>query len=81
MIFFGRNKKASHEVDLSWLVADLHARNFVRDQHDVLRVIDLVAGPWPIDFELDDPSIRNWVDRVRIDPSASALPGARDEEL
>lgn len=65
----------------AWLVADLHARNFVRDEREGLRVIDLVAAPWPIDFEVDDPSIHNWIDRVRDDPRASALPGARDDEL
>src|ERR1700678_2889623 len=32
---------------LPYLVADLHARNFVRAADGVLRVIDLVAGPWP----------------------------------
>jgi hypothetical protein len=64
-----------------WLVADLHARNFVRDSRDRLRVIDLVAAPWPVDFDLDDPSVRDWLERVRHDPHASALPGARDEEL
>lgn len=64
-----------------WLVADLHARNFVRDTRGELRVIDLVAAPWPMDFQTDDPSIRDWIERVRLDPHASALPGARDDEL
>ena len=30
-----------------YLVADLHARNFVRCADGRLRVIDLVAAPWP----------------------------------
>jgi hypothetical protein len=64
-----------------WLVADLHARNFVRDESGGLRVIDLVAAPWPTDFELEDPLISDWLERVRHDPQASALPGARDDEL
>ncbi len=61
-----------------WLV---HARNFVRDSGGRLRVIDLVAAPWPTDFDLDDPLIQDWLERVRLDPRASALPGARDDEL
>jgi hypothetical protein len=64
-----------------WLVADLHARNFVRDHEGGLRVIDLVAAPWPADFDIEDPSIHEWIDRVRLDPAAGALPGARDDEL
>ena len=65
----------------AWLVADLHARNFVRGADQGLHVIDLVAAPWPPAFERDDPLIREWLERVRHDPSASALRGARDEEL
>lgn len=61
-----------------WLVADLHARNFVRAGDGTLRVIDLVAARWP---ENGDPSIREWLERVRHDPLASALPGAHDDEL
>jgi hypothetical protein len=61
-----------------WLVADLHARNFVRAGDGTLRVIDLVAARWPED---GDPSIREWLERVRRDPHASALPGAHDDEL
>ncbi len=64
-----------------WLVADLHARNFVRDREGGLRVIDLVAAPWPAGFDAADGSIRAWLERVRLDPAAGALPGARDEEL
>src|ERR1700690_4204335 len=42
---------------LPYLVADLHARNFVRGLDRELRVIDLVAAPWP-DGELRrDPLI------------------------
>jgi hypothetical protein len=64
-----------------WLVADLHARNFVRDRHGGLRVIDLVAAPWPADLEDTESLIHDWVERVRHDPHATALPGARDDEL
>ena len=65
----------------AWLVADLHARNFVRGADGNLHVIDLVAAPWPVDLEERDTEIAAWIDRVREDPNASALPGARDEEL
>ncbi|MEO6244942.1 MAG: hypothetical protein ABIQ12_05865, partial [Opitutaceae bacterium] len=62
----------------AWLIADLHARNFVRCSDGALRVIDLVAAPWPAN---DDHEIAAWLVRVRHDPHATALPGARDEEL
>ncbi len=64
-----------------WLVADLHARNMVRCEDDKLRVIDLVAGPWPMEMTRGDGLIREWLERVRLDPTATALPGARDDEL
>jgi len=64
-----------------FLVADLHARNFVRGADRALRVIDLVAGPWPAGAPLLDPLITAWLDRVRADPAAPALPGAPDSEL
>ena len=62
-------------------MADLHARNFVRCADGALRVIDLVAAPWPEKYGAADPQIGEWLGRVRRDPQASALPGARDEEL
>ena len=58
-----------------WLVADLHARNFVRSAGGRLQVIDLVAAPWPAEFGAADPQIGAWLERVRRDPAASALPG------
>ncbi len=64
-----------------WLVADLHARNFVRCTDGALRVIDLVAAPWPATIADQHREIGAWIERVRHDPQASALPGARDEEL
>lgn len=65
----------------AWLVADLHARNFVRCADGGLRVIDLVAAPWPLDHAAHDPQIGEWLARVCHDPTASALPGAHDDEL
>jgi hypothetical protein len=64
-----------------WLVADLHARNFVRGPDRALRVIDLVAAPWPAEFGPADPQVGVWLERVRRDPAATALPGAPDDEL
>ena len=64
-----------------WLVADLHARNFVRGADGRLRVIDLVAAPWPEEAMTADAQIRTWIERVRRDPTADALPGAPDDEL
>lgn len=68
-------------ADEPWLVADLHARNMVKCADGRLRVIDLVAGRWPDDLTRGEPLMAGWLDRVRIDPNATALPGARDDEL
>ena len=65
--------------DRAWLVADLHARNFVRSADGGLRVIDLVAAPWP--EATYDPLIKEWLQRVRDDPNASVLRHAPDDEL
>jgi hypothetical protein len=64
-----------------YLVADLHARNFVRGADGKLRVIDLVAAPWPGRDSLVDPLISGWLSRVRTDPAAPALPDAPDADL
>jgi len=64
-----------------FLVADLHARNFVRAADGSLRVIDLVAGPWPAGDALREPLVASWLSRVRADPAAPALPMAPDAEL
>ena len=63
----------------AFLVADLHARNFVRGIDGALHVIDLVAAPWP--EAARHPLIAGWLARVRENPAASALHGARDDEL
>lgn len=68
-------------VPRAFLVADMHARNFVRCVDGALRVIDLVAAPWPAAITAREPLIGDWLARVRRDPDATALPGARDEEL
>ena len=64
-----------------WILADLHARNMVRCVDGRLRVIDLVAGPWPQSMTETEPIIADWLARVRADPHASFLPGAHDDEL
>jgi len=64
-----------------YLVADLHARNFVRAGDGALRVIDIVAAPWPAGDSLADPLMADWLERVRADPAAPALPSAPDAEL
>jgi hypothetical protein len=65
----------------AWLVADLHARNFVRSGAGTLHVIDLVAAPWPAGLTARDPLICAWLERVRENPGASALCGSPDDEL
>lgn len=67
--------------DLAWLVADLHSRNFVRDPEGRLRVIDLVAAPWPVAEESIDPLISDWLERVRLNPAAGLMRAVNDDEL
>jgi hypothetical protein len=64
-----------------WLVADLHARNFVRCADDALRVIDLVAAPWPTQSVTHSPLVADWLSRVQADPQASLLRSGSDDEL
>lgn len=68
-------------VSRAFLVADLHARNFVRCVDGGLRVIDLVAAPWPMEITARETLIADWLERVRLDPAASVLPGSHDDEL
>jgi hypothetical protein len=65
----------------AFLVADLHARNFVRSNEATLHVIDLVAAPWPGDTLLRDSLATEWLARVRADPTAGVLRISRDDEL
>jgi hypothetical protein len=67
--------------DMPWLVADLHARNFVRGSDGALHLIDLVAARWPQDHAAHDTLMAGWLVRVKGDPTAGVLPGARDDEL
>lgn len=76
LLFLGGEREAR-----PFLVADLHARNFVRGIDGVLRVIDLVAAPWPAEITAREPLIADWLARVRADPNASVLPGSSDDEL
>lgn len=76
LFFLGGNGAAR-----PFLVADLHARNFVRDREGTLRLIDLVAAPWPANVTAREPLIVEWLARVRENPSAGALQGAHDDEL
>ncbi|MGH7945292.1 MAG: hypothetical protein ACREH8_06175 [Opitutaceae bacterium] len=64
-----------------WLIADLHARNFVRGCDGALHVIDLVAAPWPHTHAAHDGLMDEWLERVRCDPAATLLRGAPDAEL
>jgi hypothetical protein len=64
-----------------FLVADLHARNFVRGADGDLHVIDIVAAPWPLETTARDPWMSEWLARVQFDPAAGMLRASRDEEL
>ncbi len=63
----------------AWLVADMHARNFVRGADGALHVIDIVAAPWP--EPPGGPLIADWLARVRADPQAGVLGTVADAEL
>ncbi len=65
----------------AFLVADLHARNFVRCADGELRVIDLVAAPWPERDTHRHSLITDWLTRVRLDPHAPMLSQSPDDEL
>ena len=67
--------------DEPWLVADLHSKNMVRAADGELRAIDLLAAPLPGDLIVQEPLLADWLERVRDDPTAGALPGAHDDEL
>jgi len=63
----------------AWLVADLHARNFVRCRDGTLRTIDLVAAPWP--ETPGSPLLADWLARVRENPRAGVLRPVADADL
>jgi hypothetical protein len=69
------------DLPRGWLIADLHARNFVRGIDGGLHVIDLVAAPWPRTHAAHGGLMDEWLERVRCDPSATALRASRDDEL
>jgi hypothetical protein len=64
-----------------WFVADTHAKNLVRGGDGRLRVIDLLAAPFPVALAEQDPLMREWLARVADDPAAGLLRTVADEEL
>ncbi|AKC83633.1 hypothetical protein IMCC26134_14150 [Verrucomicrobia bacterium IMCC26134] len=64
-----------------WFIADTHAKNLVRDSEGQLRVIDLLASAFPTSLADADPLMRDWLNRVSIDPKAGLLHEANDDEL
>jgi hypothetical protein len=67
--------------DWPWLVADTHDRNVVVAEDGSWRVIDLVAAPLPADWLVSLRLFRDWIERARQDPRASALAPVNDDEL
>lgn len=65
----------------AWFVADTHSKNLVRDTEGRLRVIDLLAAPFPVELAEQDPLMRDWLARVAEDPTAGLLRAVADEEL
>jgi len=66
--------------DQPFLVADLHGKNFVQAEAGY-HLIDLVAAPWPTLDPKKEQMIADWINRVRINPQATLLPGSPDGEL
>lgn len=64
-----------------WFIADTHAKNLVRDTAGQLRIIDLLAAPFPAVLANHDPLMRSWLERVATDPTASLLVSADDDDL
>lgn len=64
-----------------WFVADIHAKNLVEADDGQLRVIDLLAAPFPLELVETDALMANWLSRVRTNPGAGLLPEVADEEL
>ena len=64
-----------------WFIADTHAKNLVRDSEGRLRVIDLLAAPFPTELADADPLMRDWLNRVSMDPNAGLLREVSDDEL
>lgn len=64
-----------------WFVADFHERNMAFDDRGQPRVIDLLVAPWPTRLSAQNPLIRDWMDRARIDPKAPVLVPPNDDEL
>jgi len=65
----------------AWFVADLHAKNLVRALDQTHRVIDLLAAPLPVARFAAEPLLAQWLERVKIDPSAGLLPAVADADL
>jgi hypothetical protein len=64
-----------------WFIADIHAKNLVRGPDGRLRVIDLLAAPFPAALAAADPLMRDWLARAETDPRSGLLPPAADDEL
>jgi hypothetical protein len=64
-----------------WLVADPHDRNVVRAVDGSLRIIDVVAAPVEGAIMGGHPLLLDWLQRVRLDPTASLLVASPDDEL
>ena len=64
-----------------WFIADTHAKNLVRDATGLLRIIDLLAAPFPVGLAQTDPLMCDWLARVAADPAAGLLRETHDDEL
>ena len=64
-----------------WLVADLHSKNLVRAADGELRAIDLLAAPIPPGLCEAEPLLRDWLNRVALDPAAGLLRETNDDDL
>lgn len=67
--------------DQPWFVADMHEKNLVRDTEGAVRVIDLLAAPWPAWLAVEEPLMAQWLERVKLDANAGLLAPVADDEL
>lgn len=65
----------------AWFVADTHEKNLAIDTNGQVRVIDLLAAPWPQAWANREPLLAEWLRRAEQDPETPLLPEVDDDEL
>jgi hypothetical protein len=73
--------RLSFVAGAAWFIADTHEKNLAYDLEGRVRVIDLLAARWPERLSAVEPVLTDWLNRAQIDPGASVLAPAADDEL